>query len=620
MTTNEPFWKCYKVENQGTTLPEGVYQLKKGGKCLYSDLSMGDCGSGAFKADTSNRSLWYWNPSKGTLNSWKEDKWNQSMVGLYVKTPTDPLQVTDTLCYLSDNCKINEDITEADKGQFILTSNGLRNANRLCYDINTLLQVPCTGDMEAVHQFSGSQAESDKLYHVCNGPCGSTTKAIERGVNCQMWPVPPPDNNPTSNIYDCCMGEYVSQYPDLLQSNVELGYITPGSGGASRSFTLPHYDKNILGDNLVGLWLKVTTPGAPLQNELIPIVQQSSGPGPGATTITLQRYPVAPLDAVYHGSIYKPIPKVDSNKCNIGWCPWSDTCKNGQAMVDYCAGMDPLGHPRILTEANCKEWCGDLEQKGGCTDGSASAGGCGDAAAIFCQHYPNHPSCGCHNYGKLPFYQKMKSLFEDIKGCDACASMPPPQCWAPICTSAALGSGDPDGPLQTNQDIAQACEKCKGLTINICKQAINAIKTHGNVDITDNEFIQICGEALPKPDPTPTPGPGPAPPGSCVYGNWGDWSNCVNGSQKRVRRLVSGPESCQKIDLQTQSCTTPSPPSPTPSPPSPTPSTGGKNLGLIIGISVGTVVIVAVVITLLYRRRKATTSQISQTSNTSMFF
>lgn len=233
-------------------------------------------------------------------------------------------------------------------------------------------------------------------------------------------------------------------------------------------------------------------------------------------------------------------------RCGLDWRPWSTNCAtNTNVITDYCSGMDGNGYPRLNTDINCQSWCNSPENKGKCSD----------AVNKFCEQYPQHYSCTCRMLDKTPFWSEMIQTFKSIPGCDECSRIPPYQCWAAPCTKPQGNS--PDRTLMSEQDL-EIQQHCPPVTF--CNQIIEIVKASGPVNISNNQFKQVCGVNLP----------------SCNY-KYGDWSICQNKIQTSTGVLVSDPSNdndCKTTITKTQICSDSNPtPTPTPNPnPKPTPN------------------------------------------------
>jgi hypothetical protein len=280
-------------------------------------------------------------------------------------------------------------------------------------------------------------------------------------------------------------------------------------------------------------------------------------------------------------TVYQLRDVIDGTKCDSDWCPWSQTCMGApdvsNQMYKYCSGLDKHGYPRMYSDANCANWCGP---------GTTPKGGemCGDIASQFCQTYTNHPSCGCIHYEDTEAFKEIQKLFEAVPGSGVELQ---PVCWAPQCTVGFGGiNPSPNRALLNNaQRVGQ--QSCKGVTINICKEIINVLKTHGNVTISNNTFEETCGTTLPHFGHTPAAAPS------------GPGGHVTPASSP----TPSPPSSIPWSPL------TPSIPS---QPVSPSHPSTEPNLALIIGASVGAVVGLVVVVLFAKWWRKNRTSTTSK--------
>lgn len=189
----------------------------------------------------------------------------------------------------------------------------------------------------------------------------------------------------------------------------------------------------------------------------------------------------------------------DGNKCHPDWCPFGQGClgyssstdqgsRGQEQLANYCGSANSNYLPRFKSETNCQRWCQE--------DPLSLVGSsrCATQTAVqFCEEYPDSPACLCKNYENTPAFQSIRSAFEAIPGLPTSEVIPEPICWAAPCT---LNQFQPDGPVFTSR-MLQAKARCPEVTLTFCNQIIEIVNAQGNVNISNNDFRQVCGRDLP---------------------------------------------------------------------------------------------------------------------------
>jgi hypothetical protein len=603
--------------NPGSLVPSDLYQIKQGDKCLRTDGTTGDCDiSNPTDFPTDNRAFWRYDGESHQLTGLTEPSWYTSHNSL-VQTegvnwlspegknadwnapyPGAAVTVSTTYCDPTDpECKVGTVVSPSATNRIDLTTSKVGDSGlKLCYDPTTLLPTFCNqgnATISARNLAPDAVKQRQDAYKACYlDVCGGPDKQIYGAVSCPRHPNPTPTWNdcswnqtpkppssttyPCTNLIPCCEGKHMTIVPKSppTATNVDVqgtwrgdNIILIGFGNAKIAATYP---KDIW-NHLYGLHVQ-TKSGA-----LYPITGVSTVVGGTATerdiNIGTSASGLGQGDQI---NLVQLESQIDGTKCDLDWCPWSETCAvHTNTIQDYCSEMDELGYPRLNTDINCRAWCSDEKM----------AGKCGVAAFEFCQKYPNHAACFCQSYEDSKAFDEVKKVFETVPGVPDSGAMPPTVCWAYPCTSVK----GPDDPNRRLLDADQRNTHCKD-TVNICETVIKVLKAGGSVKITDDQFMQVCGEQKPPPTPappTPTPTP-PTPP-------------------------TPAPPTPTPPTPPTPA---PSPPTPTPTPPTPpTPSppafspgsSSSSNVGMIVGIVVGGVVLL-VVVGVLFRRWKASSA------------
>jgi hypothetical protein len=217
------------------------------------------------------------------------------------------------------------------------------------------------------------------------------------------------------------------------------------------------------------------------------VLEQLPQLGPGFGLIGgYQEADLLKLEITNHGAI-----------CGTDWCPFGNGCRgyaeqpgsDMEQLQDYCAVPDDNGLPRFRSNENCRRWCeldpGKISLSSRCIVDSAEA---------FCRDNPDSPQCLCHNYTETPAFQRIRDSFLSVPGCDVCEVIPAPVCWAAPCTVGGFG---PDAPVFT-AEMMRLSANCS-VELTFCNQIIEIVGVEGNVNVSDNDFYQVCGQHLPTP-------------------------------------------------------------------------------------------------------------------------
>jgi hypothetical protein len=203
----------------------------------------------------------------------------------------------------------------------------------------------------------------------------------------------------------------------------------------------------------------------------------------------------------------------------------------GEPLDTFCSELGVSGLPNFYVNSNCAAWC------------TKNPSDCKTAMKAFCTKYPNNPDCGCEVYMTTPEYASAVKAFE---GVDGVGTLPPGQCWTSICS-------DPGKGMESIRPLVYSDVTCPA-TQTICQAVLDYItKKDGKVNVTQDQFVKLCGSHMPPPSSPPTPPPAPAGP-------------------------PAGPPAGSPTP---GSVPTPSPPTPPPSPPSP--GSSANMIWIIVG-------------------------------------
>ena len=195
--------------------------------------------------------------------------------------------------------------------------------------------------------------------------------------------------------------------------------------------------------------------------------------------------------------------------------PWSTTCDNSAAVIEYCSSVNPVtGRLTLMEDANCRTWClnsGGVEDAGDTC--SAPSTKCSQIMIDFCRAHPESRDCRCLNYATGDAYKNFqKQIASLLPGQDPSAQNP--VCWDPDCAGTNMLD-----VLRVN-DMEKTWCKCEGHNVNICEQIINT--QDSNVVISNLDWKQVC----PGPNPVAAACPSNvrgsdgANRNVCLYGSW----------------------------------------------------------------------------------------------------
>lgn len=583
-----------RVDNlpPSSILDSGIYQLSVNGKCLTTELNtVTNCD----EKDPLNQ--WHFDATHKTLTG-NLGRYLKSQVGLYQSSELDKPTLKTIACDNFEDCVLDGDLSGLLKSpdpfaqnnpilknyqSFLLTANQVMNQKwGLCYNdqfnntptcykvsickpINTTIQNAwtCTNkplfdwkiqplfkqeaqdaETQIYPSFGNPQTNVYNQPSLCNRAPLTADETSIRLLDMQMKPISTKtslNNFDQTQMQACCQGQHmVYQATNVLILQAKYTYDVAG-GIEVEAFNSPA--------NLNELLYLDDPDQIPRHIRII-----SEDPS-GSKNIQLLPAPSQPSKLTYQKINLYSLKKMVDGRCPIAWCPWSDTCANQTNVVqDYCSEIDENGYPRINTDANCEAWCTSLDYKGKC----------GDAGKAFCEKYPLHNSCACQLLDQTPFWSEITKTFKNIPDCNECSKLPPVFCWAPQCTGHFSG---PDRMVLNTENRLLQEVPCN---LTICNQIIDIVNAKGPINITNNQFQQICGRDKNLPQL------------NCKYVP-GKWSECLEGKQTQIQTLDNNNQNdptCDKTQKLTQDCgnniPTPTPPTPkpnpTPTPPSPIPS------------------------------------------------
>ena len=500
---------------------DGEYQLQlNNNKCFSSSQNLYD------DCDPTQENQRWVSSQPNTYSAYKNPSKSYSQVKLAQTNSTlGNASLQNIQCDESDDrCSVPKPLLpDSDYTRFIINDKIYDKNLGICYDpTNNLTPVDChTNTVQSNDLSTDSRNKQSMMYNTCSGGliCGNPSSLVYGSMICDRSdPYAKGPYNP-SDLPDCCAGKhllpkYYTQiqnvvflpYPDdrgIIYSNDEIYLITT---------QLHTADKNIL-NSVLPFYIKIngisddpkspsTFPSGLFQ--AISVSPQVYNGGYGvlitfSSQITFFRgstggqipqgscpdYWCDPL-YVFADIVVQKGWAIDSNKCDLDWCPWSKTCATQTTVIqNYCSDRDLQGHPRINTDVNCVEWCGDQT-----VQGIAYEGQCGDASGKFCKDNPNHISCKCQTLDNDPNFVEMTKQMRNLN-----ITVPPTVCWAPDCTTHSSAT-DPDRPLLTTEQKTDQ-NSCKGVIYNVCNQVIDIAKVQGNVNIDNDTFKQYCGSDIP---------------------------------------------------------------------------------------------------------------------------
>lgn len=521
----------------------GVYQLKKNNKCYLSDGTMGSC------QPSENRSLWVWRPETNSLESFQKPAYNinrktmKAHVGEINYTQGTNLDSHISSCDPNDKeCLYWKPDTEAPVyaenkkalSGFILQADRLIDKNRkLCYNVETAQIGPCAlprFQLEAVpmhnryvdpdgkvftnryeHTYANYRPNSSSIYRQ---KCPVDTKdrklfCNENGTTCN-----------TANRLGCCLGVFVTQYRKFLGRAMPTTY-TYYNGGWNIQVDLSAIDP--VGSETIVLHNRdffIKPFNAADHDEptyiIVPFTNYNINTRILSAYIPPNRYGTDVTSVRNSIDVGQFVAIPDPTKCSSNWCPWSETRYSDEtkttgitvsdtktdgltcdaAMIEYCSTMDEEGHPRMNTDVNCRS-------------SISSNNNFLNSAIGFCNVFSNHPACKCSKFVSTAEY---KDILKDLeaKGISA-ASQTSHLCWAPAC----LTDSDPNNPDRRilSQPEQVTSTSCPNVASTYCTQVLNIRDVQGNVMLGNVNLVNKCQTVVQtQPTPsTPTPSTTPTP-------------------------------------------------------------------------------------------------------------